>query len=196
PRAPSMKGSATEGEGRPRSPPGSRRRSRLARRGVGWRGEPLSRAAAPGRPPRRGAGGGATTGRRGVGAAASRGCRGRANEASHAAGVGRGVQVRGPGHQRLHLEGGVYGYWWPRRSLRRHRHQAQGCGRRISLTDWCKAYDRMDKDKKLKLSRPGVHSCSAFLSSIFRMRAIVRERIRTPMRFAERAGLLNSVCLP
>ncbi|CAK0813280.1 unnamed protein product, partial [Prorocentrum cordatum] len=67
--------------------------------------------------------------------------------------VGRGVQVRGPGHQRLHLEGGVYGYWWPRRSLRRHRHQAQGCGRRISLTDWCKAYDRMDKDKKLKLSR-------------------------------------------
>ncbi|CAK0813281.1 unnamed protein product, partial [Prorocentrum cordatum] len=110
--------------------------------------------------------------------------------------VGRGVQVRGPGHQRLHLEGGVYGYWWPRRSLRRHRHQAQGCGRRISLTDWCKAYDRMDKDKKLKLSRPGVHSCSAFLSSIFRMRAIVRERIRTPMRFAERAGLLNSVCLP
>ncbi|CAK0897611.1 unnamed protein product [Prorocentrum cordatum] len=30
------------------------------------------------------------------------------------------------GHQRLHLEGGVYGYWWPRRSPRRHRHQAQG----------------------------------------------------------------------
>ncbi|CAK0863364.1 unnamed protein product, partial [Prorocentrum cordatum] len=105
----------------------SRRRSRLARRGVGWRGEPLSRAAAPGRPPRRGAGGGATTGRRGVGAAASRGCRGRANEASHAT-VGRGVQVRGPGRTpTASSRGRSLRYWWPRRSLRRHRHQAQGC---------------------------------------------------------------------